>query len=1281
MTFIPFSLILHFALITPSIAEESTPDQEKSEDSAESGSTTTTDKSEDRKESTEAAPESEVSTDKTEPVDDESPPKPDANPETGEQSEMAASQQDIAEFRDTIGRFSKRMYEFESESKSIVSIQKEEELRALDEVYGAIVNELERDEVELTRTTIGRFEDFLRKYPTEDRSASIMFRLGNLYVEEEQNRFSELFILSLEQDEDPIEELKQDFVEPITLFQDIIDKFPDSGYKDGALYMYGWCHQQKDSAQYEVDTFIEAYENLVSEYPDSPYAPQSNFYLAMEYFNKNEMNTAIKHYENAMLGAEEGEILYEFSLYGLAWSYYRQDDFANSLKLMTDVLDYSERLKKRTGSEALVAEEAITYSAFSFADIADREGKSALEVASTFYSSVGERPYEARVFKDLAKQLEELQRVIETIEVYEYIQDRWPADPENPVYQYRIAELYSFVGDEEAVSEAMATLTERYDDDSDWWRLNRNNPDAQDIAQRYIEESLISVADNQLNKAVDVYGTGDILSAQGEFAKAADLYGRYLSKFPFAGDYYRNQWLMSISLNQSRQFREALIQFDQLIDSATDHNYKETAAFRKLLVYQELVKDLHGNEFSVLPESSDLETKRMMPSGQELPTYKLQEDHVNLIDAYEKAIVLDYDSRLSLVTGQISDLNIELEAAEKKEDKAALEQKIGELTQLETDVKTYKQSLSAVRFQFEYIIGQIMFSHGRYDDARTWFNLVIDSKPQSKEAEYAASTIIRTYQDEENWEMVQQSSARFIAMQLGPEGGVSDFALYEQEANLRLAELIEKTAKSLLEEGKFDEATVQFNLAGRAYESFLTDYPDAPDIKSALLLAAYSYQSGGNTIRANQLFQRFVDDYPADPSSRSLLFTIAMNYQNSLDYQNAINYFEILYNQTYGKRPIIVYPDAINAYYNTALLKVGLGDFKGAAQRFEEYAKKHKDLPNAEASMYYAGEYWEKVGIWPGIEFYERYLRKYEGENEDRTIEAKYRLLTLLEKGRASNTKITKLWDEIWEAYEASAPSGSVSPILKRYATLYQLRSFDETLAPLETLKYVENVSPATDEKNAEVIKTALELRDEISEYCVPLQEIGDLNALMASYYCLAYTDNFIGRLLGGYPIPDFLPYEVQDIYIENLDQQKAPLLESGKTGFIQVLEVSNRTGAWLDWSDMALIELSKLDGKAYPPPKDDIRGNVTSDFTPTLGPISPKLEGNSSEEQKSEKRESSSEGGEAIESDSIDTQNESAPDNTESSEPTNEVEDEDTTEESEETPATEEGPSPWGEQ
>ena len=141
-----------------------------------------------------------------------------------------------------------------------------------------------------------------------------------------------------------------------------------------------------------------------------------------------------------------------------------------------------------------------------------------------------------------------------------------------------------------------------------------------------------------------------------------------------------------------------------------------------------------------------------------------------------------------------------------------------------------------------------------------------------------------------------------------------------------------------------------------------------------LLLAANAYGDGGNIEKANELNRKYVNKFPQRKESRAILFQIARNHQNALELEEAIKYYDILYNQTYGKG--IPYEDAVNAKFNSAMLKVGLGDYEGAAKGFEFYVKKFPNLPNSEQTYFSIGRYWEKVNDYKALEFYTKYLKK-----------------------------------------------------------------------------------------------------------------------------------------------------------------------------------------------------------------------------------------------------------------------------------------------------------------
>ena len=83
-----------------------------------------------------------------------------------------------------------------------------------------------------------------------------------------------------------------------------------------------------------------------------------------------------------------------------------------------------------------------------------------------------------------------------------------------------VAKLHGYLNDLDAYNQAISQLTQDYSENGDWWKANRNNPEAQDIAKGFIEDPLMRVASNQYNSAI---GSED----PEDYLQAANLYEQY----------------------------------------------------------------------------------------------------------------------------------------------------------------------------------------------------------------------------------------------------------------------------------------------------------------------------------------------------------------------------------------------------------------------------------------------------------------------------------------------------------------------------------------------------------------------------------------------------------------------------------------------------------------------------------------------------------------------------------------------------------------------------------
>lgn len=1105
---------------------------------------------------------------------------------TSDARKLAVDPAEMKDFKATAERFLSRANELWSDAVRFVDLREQEERIQLQKSYDKLLQGLENDDDTLRVTAIRHFDAFLAKYPTSPQAAHVMFRLAELYYEkaeeewqaadEQYRRLTEN--LSDEQLADVPEEPKKDYSRSIELYQRIIDEFPSYEYIDGAYYMLGYCYSQLTAQQYDEDKGVEEFQKLVDKYPNSEFAAAAHLRIGEYYFDYNKLDQAIPHYQAVMdLDGPNGN-LYDKALYKLAWSYYKKSDYDKALVLLTELLDWSEKVyRPKTGKDSAMAPEAIQYTAISFSDVADQTGQSPIEVAQAFYKRVGERDFEHDVYKHLAEVLTQQARYRQAIAAYEYLQERWPDDPENPTYEWKVGTLYMSLpeGPEpDKAQQAIALLTQRYNDNTDWWRANRDNPDALDTARSYIERSLAAVATQYHETALKTGKAAD-------FLKAADLYKQYLTKFPFADDYYEIEWYRADTLLKGGDLDAAEHEYEQLI-KADDRVYRDGALWQLMQVRRQKVINVFGR-FDTVPANAAIERQIDLPSGKKRPVYVLDDIHKKFIEICDRLVDADF-------TPDVKELKARLAATKDPKVNETLEQQLKIL-------EAYAKTLDENRVALAYLPGQILYYYGHYDEARPRLKRVIKQWPQHDEASYSAGLIIDSYSNEEDLENVRKYAADYKSRQppLGsvsaaPEGGLTSAAkkwgTIEEQATFKLA-------MRLVESGRREEAA-------KAFLDFIKQYPKSQYVKDALYNAAHNYEIGGEIDKANELFERYVNTYPDDKRSRPLLFRIANNYAAALELDKAVQYFEQLYNQTRGKG--IAYADAPAALYNAAFLRIGMGDHAGAARDFERYAVDNPEQADAEQAFFQAGAEWEQVGSREAIDFYRRYLARYQDTNPDHVMEAEYRIAKLTEKEGVSSRAVDRAWDDIIKAYDRLSERGEIGAAGRHYAALAELRKLQADFEAFSEITY-----PKNQNKLATLLtKTKKQQGADLVNRCLDMiQKYRDFDGSSGALYIAGMTYlTYADMLFNAPPPPGFDEEEIM-FYQEALDKIRIPTEDEGRKRLELSLKKARDEGRWNEWLTQTLDELSKRYPSDYPKVKQEFQAEADTSIVPMAGPLS----------------------------------------------------------------------------
>ena len=1096
-----------------------------------------------------------------------------------------ASAEERAAFNETVDRYTDRLRDFNTEARYIADSWEAQERSRLADSYAGTLSELEARKLELRDGSMKRFEDFLAKYPGSEYTPHVMFRLGEIYFEVAEEAYleqrktydqklAEIGALPPEQAATAVvpDEPLKDYERSVALYQRIVRDYPSYQYADGAYYMLGYCMARDIAKQYDALTSRDMYASLVEKFPESQFAPSANMQLGEYYFNENQMDQAIVYYQKVVDEGKDAK-LYDRGLYKLAWSYYKkaktEDEYSQALGLFANLLDWSEQNLKDTGRESPVAPEAIQYMAISFSDMADRRAAGWVEglgprpspvtEATSFFSKLGEREYEIKIYKRLADVLTQQSRFDEAIATLKLVQDRWPEDEDNPSFQRQIAQLNMNLTppNPDGARQALLELSERYNDTSTWAAANRNNPEALDSARDYIEESLAIVATNYHQTADAAAAAKDSKEAAAilklaandpasvktaitsTYRKAGELYQEYLNKFPFADDYYEIQSYLATVLVNTDQLPQAEKVFEQLL-KAGDVAYRDASLWQLMQVRRQLLIAKYGAA-ETRPEAAVEEKRVTLPSGKERVIYQLDEDHKKFIEVCD-----------ALVAAEFTD-------------------------------KDYKQALDEFRPALAYLPAQILYNYGHYDEARPRFEKVIATWQERDEAAFSARLMVDSYADEEDLVRVRLYAGKYAAMALGPQkpGGPENgvFKSQQEGAAFKLAEGLIATDRKA---------------AAEAFVAFMAEFPRSQYIKDAHYNAANSYDIIGRVDEANRLFEEYVNKYPKDERSAQLFYRIAFNYSSVLELDKAIRYYETLVTNFPD------FPDASGALYNAGFLRIGQGDHEGAAKNFERYATRFSTQKDAETTMFLAGDQWEKVGDAQAASFYQRYVKAYPSENPDHVMEAYNRLAKLAEK--SGNAKaIDKAYSDLASAYARLAPTGKIGSAGRHYAAAAEYRKIEAELAAFKVYKFSNN-----EEKNTKLVleekKAALEA---FINHCLSListyQDFDYSSAALLAqgeaYY--AYAD-----MIYKFPCPAQFNEEQCGFFAEQLDTVRLPVEEKGHNRLVATLELSQQEKRWSEYQVGALEMLNERDPQTYAKDKAEIRGVGDSNLVPTAGPL-----------------------------------------------------------------------------
>ncbi|MBL8601839.1 MAG: tetratricopeptide repeat protein [Myxococcales bacterium] len=136
----------------------------------------------------------------------------------------------------------------------------------------------------------------------------------------------------------------------IATFQNLVRTAPNYQNMDRALFYLGFALQEAN----RNDEALTVYRTLVQRFPNSPFVPNAYLSFGEFYFEQGDMAAARQFYERVLAVQDEGNQVYGYALYKMAWVLYNLQEFEGALNKFYEVIEYGNSHPQATSVTALL---------------------------------------------------------------------------------------------------------------------------------------------------------------------------------------------------------------------------------------------------------------------------------------------------------------------------------------------------------------------------------------------------------------------------------------------------------------------------------------------------------------------------------------------------------------------------------------------------------------------------------------------------------------------------------------------------------------------------------------------------------------------------------------------------------------------------------------------------------------------------------------------------------------------------------------------------------------
>jgi len=403
----------------------------------------------------------------------------------------------------------------------------------------------------------------------ENVHPEVLRRLGDLRMEEVEDELAENVQLPNE----------NTYAETIRLYEKVLTDHSDYEGKDRVLYQISRAYEL--SGQH--DKALTALDQLVRQYPDSPYYGETQFRRAEILFVEKQYSAAEEAYESVIAQGPEGRF-YIHSLYKHGWAHFKQVDYDFGIPSFNTVLDKllvngaeQEDIEKLSQPDQELVDDTLRAVSLSFAYMGGPE-----EVTS-FFAESGRKPYEILVYERLGEQYLEKRRWSDAANTYRQFVETHPYSPKAPHFQIQSIEAFKKGDFPSEVLRAKKEFVVDYNLKSEYWAHN-------DIAQSDDIVALLKTTITDLAQHYHAIAQQERKKPKEYYDEAATWYTAYLESFPEDEKAPEMNFYLAEVLYETKQYSNAVQAYEKTAYGYEKHPKSAESGYAAIIAYNEWLK-------------------------------------------------------------------------------------------------------------------------------------------------------------------------------------------------------------------------------------------------------------------------------------------------------------------------------------------------------------------------------------------------------------------------------------------------------------------------------------------------------------------------------------------------------------------------------------------------------------------------------------------------------------------------------------------------------------------